>query len=82
MGQSNGFDQVFIQSQGACNRAAKLRHLQRMREPGAKQVAFMVQKNLGFVDQPAKRSAVNDAVTVALKFGTRGGRTLKKPPPT
>jgi hypothetical protein len=42
----------------------------------------MVQKNLGFVDKPAKRRAVNDAVTVALKFGTRGGRTLKKPPPT
>jgi hypothetical protein len=37
-----------------------------MRHAGAKQVAFVVQKHLGFVNQSAKRCGVNDAVTVAL----------------
>ena len=54
MRQRHGLDQIFVQAQRAGDRAAELRHLQRVRQPGAEQVAFMVQKNLGFVNQPAK----------------------------
>jgi hypothetical protein len=51
-----------------------------MRHPGAEQIAFVVQKNLGFVDQPAKRCGVDDAVAVTLESGSgeRGG--FGKPP--
>ena len=38
-----------------------------MRQAGAKQIAFVVQKNLCFVDQAAKRGGMHDAVAVALK---------------
>ena len=54
MRQRNGLDQVFIQTQGAGDRAAELRDFQRMRQPCAEQIALVVQKNLGFVDQPSK----------------------------
>jgi Holliday junction resolvasome RuvABC endonuclease subunit len=37
-----------------------------MRHARAKQIAFMVQKNLRLVDQATKRSGMHDAVTVAL----------------
>jgi Holliday junction resolvasome RuvABC endonuclease subunit len=37
-----------------------------VRESRAKQVAFMIQKHLGFVHQSSKRRTVHDAVTVAL----------------
>jgi len=37
-----------------------------MRHARAKQVAFVVQKNLGFINQAPKCGGVNDAVAVAL----------------
>ena len=79
--QGNGFDQVFVELQRARHGAAQLRHFQRMREARAKQVALVVQKDLGFVDQAPKRGAMHDAVAVALKLGTRGRRGLRKAPP-
>ena len=54
MRQRHGLDQIFVQAQRAGDRAAELRDFQRMRQPGAEQVALVVQKNLGFVNQPAK----------------------------
>jgi hypothetical protein len=53
-----------------------------MRQPRAEQVAFMVQKNLGFVDQPAKGRRVNNAIAVPLKVGARGRLRLGKAAPT
>src|SRR3989338_6682049 len=44
MRQGNGLYQVFVDSQGPSDRAPELRHLQRMRQPGAEQIALMVQK--------------------------------------
>ena len=49
--QGNGFHQVFVQMQGACDGTPQLRHLQRVRHAGAKQIAFVVQKDLRLVDQ-------------------------------
>ena len=42
-----------------------------MRQPGAKQIAFVVQKHLRFVDQPAKSGRMHDAVAVALEVRSR-----------
>ena len=78
MRQRDGFDQVFVQPQRARDGAAQLRHLQRMRQPGAKQVAFVVQEHLRLVDQAPKRRAVHDAVAVALVVGARGRRRLRR----
>ena len=78
--QGDGFDQVFIQVQSAGNGAGQLRHFQRMRQPGAKQITFVVQENLGFVDQAPKCRAVYDAVAVACKLcAGRRGRLGKAP---
>ena len=82
MGQGDGLDQIFIQPQGACDGAAELRHLQRMREPGAKQIALMVQKNLGFVNQATKSRAVDNAITVALVVIARRRVRFGKTPTT
>ena len=60
-----------LRPQGARDRAAELRHFERMREPRAEQVAFVVQEHLRLVDQPAKRRGVHDAVAVALELGAR-----------
>jgi hypothetical protein len=49
-----------------------------MRQPRAKQIAFVVQKNLGFVDQAPEGCAVDDAVTIASEFRAGGcGRLWK-----
>ena len=80
MGQGNGFDQVLVQAQGSRNRPPQLRKFERMRQTRAKQVAFMVQKYLRFVDQPAKRRGVHDAVAVALVGSTCWGIRLGEAP--
>jgi len=71
MGQSNGFDQVLIEPQGASNGAANLRHLQRVGQAGAKQITLVIEENLGLVDQPPKGGAVDDAIAIALKLPGR-----------
>jgi len=80
MGQRNGFDQVFVEPQRARHRAAELRHLQRVGQARAKQVALVVQKHLGFIYQTPKCRAVHDAVTVSLVVGARWRRRLRKTP--
>jgi hypothetical protein len=64
--QRNGFDQVFVQVQRTGDRTAQLRHLQRVRHARAKQITFVVQEDLCFVDQASESRGVNDAVAVAL----------------
>jgi hypothetical protein len=39
-----------------------------MSQTGTKQIAFMINKYLGFVFESAKCCAVNDAVSIALKL--------------
>jgi hypothetical protein len=82
MREGDGLDQIFVQVQRPGNRTPQLRYLQRVRESRAKQVAFVVQKNLRFVNQPPKRRAVHDAVAVALKLAARGCRRLQVATPT
>jgi hypothetical protein len=54
MGQGNGFDQILVQLQGTRHRSAQLRHFQRVGQAGPKQIALVVQEDLGFVNQSAK----------------------------
>jgi hypothetical protein len=42
-----------------------------MRQPRAEEVAFVVDENLGLVDQAPEGRAVHDAVAVALVFVAR-----------
>ena len=74
--QRNRLHQVFIEPEGTGDRAPQLRHLQRVCQPRAKQVTFVVQKHLRFVHQPTKCGAMNDAVAVALVLAARGRRLL------
>ena len=80
VGQRDGFGQIFVQPQRAGDGAGKLRYLQRMREPGAEQVALVVQEHLRFVDQPPERGGVHDAVAVALEVVARGRRRDRMAP--
>ena len=69
--EGDGFGQVLVELQRAGDGARQLRDLDRMREPGAEQVAFVVEEHLRLVDEPAKSGRVDDAVAVALKVVAR-----------
>ena len=74
--QRDRLDQVLVQPQRPRDRTAQLRHLDRVREPRAEQVAFVVQEHLRLVDQPAERGGMDDAVAVALELGAGRRRRL------
>jgi hypothetical protein len=75
--QRDGLDQVLVERRSAarCERA-DLRHLERVRQPGAEQVALVVDEDLRLVLEPAERGAVDDAVAVALEVAARRRRRL------
>ena len=77
MGQRDRLHQVFVDAQRPGNRTPQLRHLQRMREPRAKQISLVVQKNLGLVNQPTECRRMHDAVTVTLVVVARGRCRLR-----
>ena len=53
----------------------QLGQLDRMREAGSKQVAFVIEEHLRLVDQPPERGGMHDAIPIALVFGAgRRGR--------
>ena len=62
--------------QRARDRAAELRHFERVRQARAEQVALVVEEDLRLVDQAPERRAVDDAVAVALELVARGRRRL------
>jgi hypothetical protein len=69
--QGDGLDQILVQAQAVCHRATELGHLQGMGQAGPEQIAFVVEEDLGLVNQPAKRRAVDDPIPVALKRSSR-----------
>ena len=77
VGERDRLDQVFVQAEFARHRAPELRHLERVRQPGAEQVALVVEEDLGLVDEAPKRGAVDDAVAIALEFVARRRRLLR-----
>ena len=72
--QADRLRQHLVQAERAGDGAGDLRHFQRMREPGAVQVALVIDEHLGLVDQPAERRGVDDAVAVALILRPVGRR--------
>src|SRR5690625_638564 len=50
-----------------------------MGQAGAIQIPFMVDENLGLVLQPPESRAMNDAITIALKFAAVAGRRFGIP---
>ena len=81
MRERDRLDQVLVQAQAARDAARQLRHLERMGQPGAEQVALVVQEDLGLVDQAPERARMDDAVAVALEIVARRRRPLGKAPP-
>jgi hypothetical protein len=47
-----------------------------MREPRPVKIAFVIDENLGFVNQPAERRGVNDSIAIALVLGAVSRRGL------
>ncbi len=58
--------EIIVKAEGASNGAGDLPDFHRMREAGAVMIAFMRDKDLGFVRQAAERRAVQDPVAVTL----------------
>ena len=81
MGQSDGFDHVFVQAEGPGHRSPQLRNLQRMREAGAKEVAFVVDEHLCLVNQAPESGGMNNPIPIPLKRGPGRRRLLKKASP-
>ncbi len=76
MREAHRFGERFAEAQRARDAAGDLRHLERVREPRAVQVAFMVHEHLGLVDEAAERRRMHDAVAIALVFGAVTRRRL------
>ena len=58
--------EILVETQFAGDRAGDLRHLDAVGEPGAVEIALVVDEDLGFVLELAEGAAVDDAVAVAL----------------
>src|SRR5882757_5437897 len=58
---------------GACD----LGYFDRMGNASAVQIALVIHKHLGLVDQAAKGVGVDDSIAIALKFGAEGGFGLR-----
>ena len=81
VGQRQRLGQVLVQRQFAGDRAGDLRHLDRMGQPRAVEVALVVDEHLGLVLQLAERGRMDDAVAVALERRARRRLRLRMQPP-
>jgi len=70
MREANRLGQHLVEIERPGDRARDLRHLERMRQARAIVVALVVDEHLGLVREPAKRSAMDDAVAIAAKIVT------------
>ena len=68
-GEGDGLGEVFVEAEGAAERAGEVGDLDGVGEAGTDVVAGTVQWDLGFVFEATKSGAVNDALAVSLKFG-------------
>src|SRR6478735_11951003 len=72
VGKRDCLCQILVKPQRACDGAADRRHLDRMRQARAQMVTGAIEKNLRFVFEAAEGARMNDACTIALKFGAIG----------
>ena len=68
-GEGDGLGEVFVEAEGAAERAGERGDLDGMGEAGTDVVAGAVEWDLGFVFEATKSGAVNDAFAVSLEFG-------------
>ena len=82
VGEADGLGQHLVEAQRAGDGPRDLRDLERMRQPGAVEIALVIDENLGLVDQTAEGRGMHDAVAVALVFGRdrRGGGSAWRRP--
>ena len=76
MRKADRLGQRLVESQRRRSRAPDLRHLKRVRQPRSVQVAFVIDEDLGLVNEAAKRRRMDDAVAIALVLTTIGWRRL------
>jgi hypothetical protein len=72
MREADRLRQHFVELERAGDGAGNLRHLERVGEARAKQVALMIDEHLGLVNQAAKGGGVDDAVAITLVFRAIG----------
>ena len=80
MRQADGLGQVFVQAQSAGDGAGDLRHLQRVGQPGAVEVALRREEDLRFLLEPPERLAVEHPVAVPLEHRADGVLFLRSLP--
>jgi hypothetical protein len=80
MSEAYGLGQGLIEIERPGDGTTDLRDLERMRDAGSIQVAFMIDEYLCLVDEPPKRIRVDDAIAIALKLGAKARRGLGKSP--
>jgi hypothetical protein len=70
--ETDRFDEIFVESEGARDRAGHLRDLERMGQPNPVVVSFGSQENLGLMGQSAERLGMQDAISILLEAGADG----------
>ena len=80
MRKTDRLDQRLVQLHGPGNRSGDLRDLQRMRQPGAIEIAFVIDEYLGLVDEPAEGRLMDDPIAVALVLAAVNGVRLAVAP--
>ena len=77
MRESNGFGQIFIESERAGQGASDRRDFHGVGQSCAVMVAGAIEEDLGFVFETAKGSRMDDAGDIALVFATPAVRRLR-----
>ena len=80
--QRHALGQILIQLEGTRQGASDLRHLDRMRQPGAIVITVLGDEDLRLVLQPTEGGRMDDPVTIALELGARRARPLLIEPST
>jgi hypothetical protein len=81
MGQRDGFCEVFVEAEAACQHTRNLRDLKGVCQACTKQIAFVINKDLRFVFEPTKRTCVNNTIAITLEFAAIRGSGLWVTPP-
>ena len=66
MRKGDGLDEILVEAKHARQRATDLSHFQAVGQPCAVVIAFVINEDLGLVDEPAEGRRMDDAVAVAL----------------
>jgi hypothetical protein len=74
--------EVFIEAEGACDRARQLADLEGVGESGARVITDMGYEDLGLVFETAKGTGVEDSVAITLKCETKVRLVVFRQPPS